>query len=151
MRTTIVICVVATLVVVAAGCGGDSDRLTRAEYVEAADAICREAQQRNMDLGEPGSLEEMVAFLEKSQALSEEEFAKLEALNPPVADEAQVQRARELNRRLIAMMGDLRSALEAADETRSQEILDEANRMTLEADAIAADLGLVDCRVDAAE
>jgi len=149
MRTTIVICVVATLVVVAAGCGGD--RLTRAEYVEAADAICREAQQRNMDLGEPGSLEEMVEFLEKSKALSEEEFAKLEALNPPEADEAQVQRARELNRRLLDMMGELKSAIEAEDEARSQEILDEANRLTMEADAIAADLGLVVCRVDVAE
>jgi hypothetical protein len=151
MRTAIVISAVAILVVIAAGCGGDSDRLTRAEYVEAADAICRDAQQKNSDLGEPRSLEEMVAFLEKSQALSEEELVKLEALNPPVADEAQVQRARELNRQLIAMMGDLRSALEAADEARSQEIVDEANRMTLEADEIAANLGLVVCRVDVAE
>jgi hypothetical protein len=150
MRTTIVICVVATLVVIAAGCGGN-DRLTRDEYVAAADAICRDAEQRNMNLGEPGSLEEMVEFLEKSKALSEEEFAKLEALVPPEADEAQVQRARELNRLLIDMMGDLKSALEADERDRSQEILDEANRLTLEADAIAADLGLQDCRIDAAE
>jgi hypothetical protein len=73
------------------------------------------------------------------------------ALNPPEADEAQVQRARELNRRLIDMMGDLRSALEAADSARAQEIVDEANRLTAEADEIAADLGLQDCRVDVAE
>lgn len=43
-------------------CGGGGERLTKTEYIAAADAICEEANRALNELGEPGSLAELADY-----------------------------------------------------------------------------------------
>jgi hypothetical protein len=150
-RLTAVLLVVAAAVGLAAtGCGGGDgggggDQLSAAEFREAADAICAEYDQKIQDLGEPESLEDLNAFIERAIPIIEEGFNKLEDLQPPEELEADWNRAMEVNGENLQLTKDLQAAAESGDEQRVQEILAQAAQNEEETDRLARELGLQRC------
>lgn len=141
---------------VAAGCGGGSggaggDRLSAAEFRQAADAICAEYDQRIQDLGEPESLEDLTEFIGRAIPVIEEGFNKLEELQPPEELEADWDRAMEVNAENLQLTKDLQAAAESGNDERVQEILAQASQNEEETDRLARELGLQRCGEEGTE
>jgi hypothetical protein len=141
---------VASASLAGAGCGGgggggSGDRLTAAEFRQAADAICAEYDQKIQDLGEPESLEDLTDFIGRAIPIIEEGFNELEELQPPEELEADWDRAMEVNAENLQLTKDLQAAAEAGNDQEVQEILARASQNEEETDRLARELGLQRC------
>ena len=134
------------LVMVLAGCGGDSKETTtqittnapqpqtKAEYVQVADAICRNHQSRREDLesqaGELGPLSSKAKAHNVAKLLRQEssnrraEIGELGDLRPPAADAAEVNEILELVRTEADVIDTWAAAYDDLDEAaiRRQQI-----------------------------
>jgi hypothetical protein len=134
----------------AAGCGGGSKEtttqvitappqpqpplLTKADYVERADAICRNHQSRREDLesqaGELGPLgsrakaHQLAELLRKESSNRRAELGELGDLQPPAADAAEVNEILELVRTEADVIDTWAAAYDDLDEAaiRRQQI-----------------------------
>jgi hypothetical protein len=154
--TAALLVLVASAALAGAGCGGgdgggSGDRLSAAEFREAADAICAEYDQKIQDLGEPESLEDLTEFIGRAIPIIEEGFNKLDELQPPEELEADWDRAIEVNGENLQLTKDLQAAAESGDEERVQEILAQAGENEGETDRLARELGLERCGEEGSE
>jgi len=154
--TVALLALVALTALAAAGCGGggggaSGDRLSAAEFRQAADAICAEYDQKIQDLGEPESLEDLTAFIGRAIPIIEEGFNKLEELRPPEELEADWNRAIEVNAENLQLTKDLQAAAESGNDERVQEILAQASQNEEETDRLARELGLQRCGEEGTE
>jgi len=154
--TAALLALVASAALATAGCGGgggggSGDRLTAAEFRQAADAICAEYDQKIQDLGEPESLADLTDFIRRAIPIIEEGFNKLEELQPPEELEADWNRAIEVNAENLQLTKDLQAAAESGNEERVQEILAQAGQNEEETDRLARELGLQRCGEEAAQ
>ncbi len=77
------------------GCGGSEEQLTKAQFLERGDAICRQAGAEQVELAghykkgqvAPGEYEAVTAVFVPPM---EKELRRLRALNPPQDDEKEV-------------------------------------------------------------
>jgi hypothetical protein len=131
----------------AAGCGGGSDRLTREELIEEADATCAEFDRRIEDVQEPESLEDIEGYLQEIRPIVEEGTDELDALEPPeeLADEYDDWIA--ATRSAVDRFDELEEAAASGDEQRIQEVFQEAGQGE-EADRLAQELGFQECGSD---
>lgn len=138
----------------AAGCmsGGGSDkgasggdRLTKAEYIEQADAICAEFDSKLDAMDQPTSLDDLAAMATEAKPIAESGVTALRALNPPEELEEQVDAWLALNDKNVEAIDDLREAAESGDETAVQQVAADATDNETKADAAAAEIGLTDC------
>ena len=136
----------------AAACGGSggSDRLTKEEYIQEADAICADANQQINALGEPQDLEQLAAMSEQAVTIAEQQLAKLRALVPPEEIEEQVNRAYDLVEQQNGIAEEIAAAAKAGDADKIQQLVDEAAPLEQEGDDIAANIGLQECGSDGA-
>jgi len=137
---------------VVAACGGDdsssgssSEPLTKAEFVEAADAICAEADVKNNALPEPETLEEFPDVLRQGLEIFEKQLNDLQALTPP-------EEGRESIDRAVVLLGEVNEAVsEAADLFEDGELegaqarIEDLDPIGEELDELAADYGLAAC------
>jgi hypothetical protein len=133
----------------AAACGGDGGgALTREEYADRLNEICREFDEFEEEVGEPTGLAD---FAEKGGRLAdrfEEGLSEVREFEPPeeVADTAGAfvengERQLELVRRVL-------DAAEDGDEERIQELVDEGDPIDVEGDRLARELGAGVCADD---
>jgi hypothetical protein len=146
----------ASAVLAGPGCGGgdgggSGDRLSAAEFREAADAICAEYDQKIEDLGEPESLEDLSEFIGRAIPIIEEGFNKLDELQPPEELEADWDRTMEVNAENLQLTKDLQAAAESGDQERVQEILSQASQNEEETDQLARKLGVERCGEERSE
>jgi hypothetical protein len=150
MRTLLL----ALICLLAAGCmngSGSSDaesadaRLTKAEYIEQADAICARFDSELDALAQPQTLDDLAAMATEAKPIAEAGVDELRALNPPEELEEQVDAWLVLNEKNIEAIDQLREAAESGDETKVQQVAATATDNEQKADAAAADIGLTDC------
>lgn len=141
------IALLALLLPLAAGCGGSSDETTtgvdtqlrpgpgsKADYVELADAICRNHQSRRDDLESQASdlgpltsnakAHRVAELLRQESANRREEIGELSDLEPPVADAAEVDSILSLVRAEAGVIDTWAAAYDDLDTTaiRRQQI-----------------------------
>jgi hypothetical protein len=135
-----------TLALILAGCGGGGgdDRLSKEEFIAAADAICTEANDRIDALGEP-TLENVSEYVTEAEAISREQLASLRALRPPAEDEATLNGAYDLIEQQIDLAVEGVEALTSGDQAAFEEIDAQITSIEAEADQIARDYGLQEC------
>lgn len=139
----------AAVAALAAACGGgDGERLTKDQYIDAADAICVGVNERLDALGEPGTLEEVVALAEDAIAIQEEALNRLRALRPPEADVATLNGAYDLLDQQVELGNELAEAARVGDTDRITELVGELQGVDDQADEIARDYGLQECGTD---
>ncbi len=155
MRRRVVAFVALTAVALAAGCGGSGDgggdggdRLTKEEYIQQADAICADANQKIEALGEPQDFDELAALGEQALSVSEQSLDSLRTLTPPAELESQVNRAYDLLAQQNELAKQLVVAANAGDQAEIEGIVAQAEPLETEADAIAREIGLTQCGQD---
>lgn len=145
MRTKLALLALAASVALVAGCGGGGgDRLSKEEYIAAADAICAEANSSIDALGEPTE-ETFDDYITKAEEISREQLDKLRALKPPADDEATLNRAYDLVEQQIALAVKASEALKNQDQAAIEKASAEIDTLNAEADKIANDYGLKEC------
>jgi hypothetical protein len=144
VRVAVVTGVVA-LFVGACGGGGGGEQLTAAEFREQADAICARYEGELDELGTPSSLEDLQQFVAKAVPIIEEGNAELSELQPPAELEEPWNRALEINREQLAVVRDLRGAVEEGDQERVEELLQQGDEASAEDDELATQMGLEQC------
>ena len=131
----------------ASGCGGD-DRLSRAEYVREADAICEKYEKRLEEVREPQSLAEVPGYVDEARPVVEEGISELRDLEPPEDVQPKVDRWLSKNEQNLARIDDLSEAAEANDEQTVRDALGKLAENEEEADRLARDIGLRACAED---
>ena len=142
--------VLAVLLVAAACEGGDAtpvetNRLSRTEFLERADAVCAEYDRRLAKLPRPESIEDVAELAARALPIAREGVRELRALEPPNELRPQVDRWLERNDENVAKMEDLREAALDGNETQVQRIAGAAADNEREADELARQIGLRDC------
>ena len=107
--------------------GRGSDRLTKEEYIQQADAICAESIEKIKALGEPQDLAGLAAALSKQAVeIAEDQLAQLRALVPPEEIEEQVNRAYDLVDQQNDVARQIVAAAEAGDTAEVQQLVEKA-------------------------
>jgi hypothetical protein len=136
----------AAVVLALAACGDDgADRLSRDEYVRAADAICTEYEDRLARLENPRNLAGLARLADEALPIAREGVRRLRALRPPDELARRVRAWLERNDRNLRTIEQLRAAARAGDETRVQELASAGADNEAAADRLARELGLAAC------
>src|SRR5262249_52794873 len=98
-----------------AGCGGGGGKLSHDEFVDQANAICSDYNQRIGALGTPSSLDEVVSFAQDLRATAEEDVGKFKDLNPPDDDRDNWRAYGDKGDEVIALTRDLEKAAKTKD------------------------------------
>ena len=145
MRAAPIMLAVAAALAVA-GCADDGDgRLSKGEYVRAADAICAEYERRLARLPEPRNVEELARLTEQALPIAREGVTRLRGLEPPQELTSRVEEWLERNEENVRTIERMRDAARAGDETRVQELASAGADNEAEADRLARALGLRAC------
>lgn len=128
-----------------AGCGGGGDdRLSRAEFVDRATAICARAEERIGELAEPGSVEELAAYAREARTITKDGVADLRELAPPEELEAGFDRYLESADEVVGLLDELEQAADSGDEAESRRIAAEIGASADAQDAARA-AGIAAC------
>lgn len=135
-----------------AGCGGGGDsaggKLTKAEFVAQANAICKDYDARIDALGDPGSIEDLVGLAGKATPIAEDSVAKLRALKAPEDLQAGYDEYLASGDVNVALLTQLGEAAKSGDFAAIEKIGTEGEDNADKAHGIAAELGLTDCAKD---
>jgi hypothetical protein len=92
-----------------AGCGGGG-RLSHADFVKRADAVCTAFRASTARIARPRAYSDIVAYVGKTRPLYEAARIKLERLRPPSRDEPAVRTWLAADKRISAALRDLGQA-----------------------------------------
>ena len=149
------------LSLVAAGCGGDDgggggDRLSQADFVSQANAICKEANDKIEALDAPDfdptsdtatdeQLDEFGDFLDDVIPIARDEVDELRDLNPPENVESDFNQALSLVDETLNEGEEAAEAAHDGDREKVKEKLEESNKHSNEADELAKKIGIPTC------
>jgi hypothetical protein len=128
-----------------AGCGGGDDRLSKAEWVRQADAICKRVNDRLEQTAQPESLAELVTVLDDGLADVRAALRDLRALEPPADLE---EESEAWLGRVEAAADEIEKARDAAkkpDEQALSAALERGTKINDDGNRRARQLGLKDC------
>ncbi len=127
-----------------AGCGG-SGRLSKADYVKQADAICTKYNAKLKALARPTSIGDLAAYVDKALPLARKGDDELRALKPPKDEEQKAKEWLDQNDSVVGSMERLRDAAKKSDRAGIGIALDQANSANQKANGLARSLGLRVC------
>jgi hypothetical protein len=146
LRFVLTIAVIGAL---AAGCGGGSDgRLSKQEFLQQANAICKRYDAKVAALGSPSSPADIPRFVEKGIPVIQQGIAELRALRPPADLESDYNRMLDETEKAIPAARRLADAAENRDAAAVQKAIEEGNAADEASDRIATKLGLSKCAAD---
>ena len=135
------------MAVVAAGCGGGGGgkALSHEEFVNQANAICADYNDRIAALGTPQGLGDLVTFAQKGSAIAREDVDKFANLKPPNADARGAADFVAAGRTVIDQLGKLEAAGRKSDLGAVQKIAAQGQANSDRSRLIAQRLGLIEC------
>jgi hypothetical protein len=135
-------------VLLAAGCGGGGSshaKLSHADFVKQADAICADYNKQTAKLTNPRSYVEIVAYAQKLQKLAGDAVGKFKQLNPPDDERANWKAFARSGDQLIASARQLEQAGKKNDTAALARILSESRTRSDESHRIGAAMGTPAC------
>jgi hypothetical protein len=139
------LCLALVVVSVAAGCGGGSERLSKAEYAKRADAICTKYNAKLKALARPTGISELPGYVDRALPLARKGDDELRALKPPKDEEQTAKEWLDQNDSVVGSMERLRDAAKKGDRGGIQTALNEATSANRTANGLARQLGLDVC------
>jgi hypothetical protein len=137
--------ILVVVVILAAGCGSGSKRLSREEYSKQADAVCAKYNAKIKALGQPGSIRALPGYVDKALPIARKGTDELRGLKPPKDEEKTAKEWLDQNDSVVGAMERLRDAAKHADRTGVQAALTDASSANRAANGFARQLGLRVC------
>ena len=139
----------ALLIVVAAGCGsGGEKRLSREEYANRADAVCRRTNRLTQSPGDISSMPALARFADRTLKPLDRALADLRALRPPEDEQATVDAWLRQLARLRADAVQIRDRARANDARGVSTVALAATRRNDRFKELATQLGMSVCSRD---
>ena len=127
--------------------GAEGDRLSREELIERADAVCRDANEREADLPQPTDLASAGDRAEQLIPIADELAERLRALRPPEELERPYGDYLDLIKEGRALLVRIRDSARADDLETVQSLLEEAEALNGRNDETAKVIGFKVCGV----
>jgi len=112
---------VASATVVAAGCGGGGNKLTKAQYVAKADAACAAAQSEGKGL-DLSTTDKIAANGDRAKQIFDELANKIDNLQPPDEIKTQAQSFVDGLKQEATQFGDMTQAAKDGDAAKVRQI-----------------------------
>lgn len=125
--------------------GACSDDSSKQEFIDAADAACREADQAIADMGQPRVEEDVLDYVREARAVSEDLVADLRALDPPSDDQEDVDRMIDGIERATDLLEPLARATIDQNAPELAELQQEIEQITDEVSDTAEEYGFEAC------
>jgi hypothetical protein len=135
----------AVLLVLESGCGSGENRLSKEEYAQRADAVCRRYNEATSGLGSPQSMPALANVAARSLPHLDRAIRDLRALKPPEDEETT---ARTWVRQLALLRGDvvrIRDRAQANDANGVRAVVPAATRRNQRFAELATQLGMTVC------
>jgi hypothetical protein len=139
---------VGVLVLLAAGCGGGEEPLSKAEFQSQANAICAKYEKQLNALGTPSSIDEIPDLVQQALVILNKEIDEIAALNPPDELQSDFDKMITASNKTKAAANDLSAAAKSGDQAAVQKALEDGNAASDEADQLATGLGLGECNTN---
>lgn len=136
--------IVAALALVASGACADGG-LSKEDFIEQADALCREADEKSEQLEPPRSPEDLKEFAEKATEITEDLARQLRELEPPEGDADVINEMIERIEGAIGLLPDIQAATEQRDTEELERLVADLREESSEANRIAREYGLESC------
>jgi hypothetical protein len=134
----LVIAGVLALVLVAAGCGGGGgSAMTKEEYSSKLNQICTELNNKNKEIGDPQSLDEVVTKGPKLNDAFQSAIDQVNDLDPPDELSDAHKRFLVLGKQIHSKIDELIDAAKAKDQAKLQEIGSSIDPLDKESNDIA--------------
>jgi hypothetical protein len=127
------------------GAGCSNGALSKEEFIERADAICRDVDKQSTNLKVPEKASQAPAFADRAHDIVEEAIEKLRNLEPPEEDKKQIERMIDSIEEANDYLPRIAQAAADEDLKRFQELNANLGRAVDEANRIANDYGLEVC------
>ena len=113
--------VAALLTAASSGCGGGSSRggLSKAEFIDKADAICTTGRAQIKRLPKPKTYAELPAYIRRGLPIQEHDIAEIRKLKAPGGDEREVDLLLDLVDRTNEAIERLGAAVERGDAAQA--------------------------------
>lgn len=148
MKVTFVTFLLAASLAAGAGCGGGSDRLSRDEFVEQADANCAKYEREVLALGVPQNVEDVEEYAERARPIVEAGWNEQKALKPPEDLQNEYDKWIATGQDALEFMDELREAGAAEDTQRVAELFQQTEARVQETERLSRAMGLRDCGVE---
>jgi hypothetical protein len=125
--------------------GGDEERLTKAEWIAKADALCKQSFAEADAVPEPKSQEQFDDYLAEVLAITRRFDPQFAALEAPEGDEETVQNLVRLNEQGTRLFADLLEAVRAQDSAKIERIIKQGTAKSAEFAAAARAYGSKEC------
>jgi hypothetical protein len=131
----------------AAGCGGGGggERLSKEQFQQKANAICKRYDAKIAALGRPASPDDIPQFVEKGIPVIQQGIGELRALRPPAELEDDYNTMLDETEKAIPAARRLADAAEKRDAAAVQKAIQDGNAADEASDRIATKLGLSEC------
>ena len=135
--------IVAALALVALGaCSGG---LSKEEFIEQADRLCRAADEKSEQLEPPKTPEALDEFATGAEEITDDLVRDLRELEPPPDDVDLIDRMIEQIESAIDLLPDIQDATQQKDIPEIERLVAELREQANEANRIAREYGLEDC------
>jgi hypothetical protein len=134
-----------------AGCGGSDDdggeepRLTKAQWIAKADAICKQSFAAARKIPQPRSPEQFDDYLAKVLAISRRFDPQFAALEAPEGDEKTIENLVRLNEEGTLLLANLLEAVRAQNVAKVERIVAQGTANAKEFGAAARAYGSKEC------
>jgi hypothetical protein len=143
--TGVTVALLGAAVLTLAGCG--DGRLSHGDFVARADAVCSAYDAKVVLLSRPKTYDDVVAYVAHTLPLYVAALDKLDALDPPAADEAAVKRWLAADRKVETAVRSLRDAAMRHDPAATNNASEQVQAASVASRRAAAALGLKVCSV----
>jgi Rad3-related DNA helicase len=127
------------------GCGGESKRLSRAEYAQKADAICADGNRRTERLPTPTNLPELAEVTEDTRNILDDAIDELRKLRPPSDEENLAKQWLAQLEQLTDDLAEIRDGARANDRDAIRTVAERTQSHNNRANELATTLGMKVC------
>jgi hypothetical protein len=127
---------------------GSSGRLTKAQFIQRGDAICKEMNEVPDKIAEPENASDIGAvadYLQESLDQTRPKVEQFKALLPPAEDQAVATRMASIYDQLLAKEAEVIAAARARDHERYDKAQGEVKGLTMKLDEEASAYGFEIC------
>jgi hypothetical protein len=119
--------------------------LSKGEFIEAADKVCAEADERSQDLEPPTNPQALREFVERAEGITRQLVEDLRELDPPEGDEDTIERMIAKIEEAIGYLPGIERAARLSDVTAIQQLGARLQAAASEANGLARDYGMKKC------
>ncbi|MGD0272704.1 MAG: hypothetical protein ABSB96_03125 [Gaiellaceae bacterium] len=142
---TIVLLALGAVLVLSSCGGGGSKRVTKEQFAAKANALCAAFNKQVNAVGNPTTIQEMIAMVNKLLPLDRKLVADFEKLKPPSNEEATVKRLVQLGNEQAARIEAMLAALKKSDMATVNTLTKGGDANDKESKTLFRQIGATEC------